>query len=69
MCSLPCLCVAARPDGYRPGMKREEQWQEQGGGEQTDEGGPSGADIDVDGPNESAPGSGDEEGDFPTEAA
>lgn len=46
-------------------MEREEQWQEQGGGEQAGEGGPSGADVD--GPNESAPGGGDEEKEFPTE--
>jgi hypothetical protein len=51
-------------------MEREEQWQQEGGGEQTGEGGPTGVDpADVDGPNESAPGGGDDEGDFPTEPA
>lgn len=48
-------------------MKREQEWQEQGGGQQGTEGGPSG--VDVEGPNESAPGSGDEDKEFPTEGA
>ena len=48
-------------------MEREQEWQEQSGGEQSDEGGPAGVPPDVDGPNESTPG--DEEGEFPTEAA
>ena len=50
--------------------EREQEWQEQGGGEQSTEGGPTGVDpADVEGPNESAPGSGDEEKQFPTEGA
>ena len=51
-------------------MEREEQWQEQGGGEQSTEGGPAGVDpADVDAPNESAPGSGDDDKEFPTDEA
>ena len=50
-------------------MEREREWQEQGGGEQTDEGGPTGVPPDLDGPSAGAPASGDDEGEFPTEAA
>ena len=55
-------------------MEREEQWQEQGGGEQTEEGGPSGAPVEptepeVEAPNESESEGGGDEGESPAGAA